>query len=227
MNKTFKSIIAVVLLISFASFADLIKYVKPVNKGNTEKTSFGHVYTGLYEIEVDGQKWQTMCIDPLGTIHGGDTWVADHLGPQDIADNGAYVTFYGNDPALAGQKYAMISYLAENYYYNNPSMTETEKSKLSLAIWEIAMDFDGLSSSLNLTSGGFTANSPGVASGWLVDAFDYLDNDGDITMSAFSPSDRPSQEFIAWKVPEPTTACLLLMGLSMLGFAGWRRKRNS
>ena len=227
-------------------FADMVEvtYLSPFD-ATTEKVSInygsynftGTVYTGLYNITVDGTRYQTFCIDPLGDIRSGDTWTADHLSAEEItAGNGELFTSTYPNTDLALEKYAMIDYLAEQSFYlytdsPDPRLdTKAERSDLSLLYWEIALDYDGTLGSLNLGSGHFSSSTTSMnstLSGLLSEA--YSNKDKTLAMSIYSPIEKPSQEFLAFKptsVPEPGIVSLFLLGFSAIGFSGiFRRKR--
>jgi hypothetical protein len=256
--------LAVVLAFSLASKADIIQ-ITGVDNGTVATISengsssglggpsyTGGVYTGLYNA-VDlttGQAWLTYCIDPIGDINIGNQWNANLTtgaqlanGYSGILDNQSY-TGIANQTSpnqIVIEKYEMLSYLADNYYYNtsssnpmvNTSNTSTatgDRSELSLAFWEISRDFDGTAGSLNLGTGNFQATSGdnSYAKSLLSSAYLSLGQSGasNIDLSVFTPTQRPSQEFIALKVPEP--GLLSLLGMSLLGLFGlvsFRRKK--
>jgi hypothetical protein len=195
------------------------------------------VYTGLYSIKVDGEQTTTYCIDPLGEIHNGDSWEAQHFSAEDIAaGNGLlFNDQYSATDDLAREKYAMISYLANqsfSLYTDNPSASldeKAERSDLSLMYWEIAVDYDGSLGSLDLSkyNGEFytTNNKYGNGMTLLAEAYEHRNDAIDIAI--YSTPDRPSQEFLAIKkvsVPEPASMIMLLMGLGCL--AGVQRRRT-
>jgi hypothetical protein len=257
-NKFFLSVSAIVLSFVIASNADIIK-ITGVGNGSIENVSIvgsslslggpsytGGVYTGLYNaVDVTTNKaWLTYCIDPIGEINVGNQWNANLLTGSTLQNGTAGVlstAAYGSTPAtVTKQKYDMIGYLANKYYYdlssanpmansNNSASAISARSDLSLAFWEISRDFNGDGTSLNLLDGKFkvTSGSLTYAQGLLNDAFvNYKLNDN-YNLTVFSPTERPSQEFIAFRqVPEP--GMLSLLGISLLGilgFAAFRRKK--
>jgi hypothetical protein len=238
-------------LLSFGANADVIQ-LTGVTPGSVEAVSIvgsdaslggpsytGGVYTGLYAATVNGSgTWLTYCIDPIGEINIGTSWNANLLTGSDLANNQGvlYTKAYTIDEdgtvlsdKDTAQKYALISYIAENYYYDqseSDNLGVAGRSALSLAFWEISRDYDGIGESLNLGDGRFiaTGGNCGLAAKALEEAFGHV---GDkITMTVWSPVERPSQEFIAIQVPEPSTFSLLLLGMGcMAGFWGFRRKK--
>ncbi len=207
-------------------------------EGKTELISFdggvssGRYLTGRYQISVDGEIMETFCLDPLGTINEGDSWTAEHFGAAEIADgNGLlFSDLYTTDDDVALEKYAMISYLANQSYsmYTDAAAASFdepgERSDLSLMYWEIALDYDGTAGSLNLGDGDFRAAKYGNSNSLLAGAFANKDNAVD--MAVYTPSSRPSQEFLAIKkVPEPASMIMLLMGMGAL--FGFRRRKKA
>ena len=195
-------------------------------------------YTGLYTATVTSngvsQQWQTYCIDPVGDINIGTSWNANLLTSTDLTSSSQegvlYAGSYGSTPGITQEKYAMISYLANQYYYGSNAYISNaaDRSDLSLAFWEIARDFDGNSTSLDVTNGNFYSSNLntadlGVVNTLLAQAYD--NRNGSIDLAVYRPTDRPSQEFIAFKVPEPATLGMLLAGLlSLCGLSLARRK---
>jgi hypothetical protein len=256
-NKLFLSISAIVLSFTIASNADVIK-ITGVTPGSYENVTIegsllplsgpdvnGGVCTGLYDaIDVTtGVAWKTYCIDPIGDITLESQWNANLLTGADLQNGTAGVLStpaYGSTALVTKQKYDMIGYLANKYYYdlsaanpmaisNNSDAAKSARSDLSLAFWEISRDFDGTGASLNLQNGNFkvTSGSLTYAQGLLNDALTNYKLNDNYNLTVFSPTQRPSQEFIAFRqVPEPGT--LSLMGLSLLGilgFVSFRRKK--
>jgi PEP-CTERM motif len=256
-NRIFLSSIAV-LAIVIAANADIIK-ITGVDNGTianiTEVGSSdpqfggpsysGGVYTGLYNA-VDlttGKSWLTYCIDPIGDIDIGDQWNTNLTTGSQLATGDAGILStdaYGASSNVTVEKYEMISYLADKYYYdqtssnpmavtNNGSTAINDRNDLSLAFWEISRDFNGQSTSLNLSSGDFQVNSGDLTytKTLLADAYNSLGKSPTVDLAVYSPTQRPSQEFIALGVPEPGT--LSIVGISLLGmvgFAALRRRRK-
>jgi hypothetical protein len=245
-RRIFAISVAVVGVFAVGANADVIK-ITGVNS-STESVSIvggpgdlggpdgsGRVYTGLYTAlnVTTGETWLTYCIDPIGEIRIGDSWDATYESGADLAagEGVLYEPAYTTNPAIAAdvtkQKYAMISYLAEKYYYNvngSNALGASGRSELSLAFWEIARDYDGNVTSLNLAQGNFKSTTASSATALVLDAYNYRNRQ--ITMAVWSPTERPSQEFLTIKVPEPSTFSLLLLGMScMAGFWGIRRKK--
>lgn len=186
-NKVLLSIFLAVFAFAVTSNADIIK-ITGVDNGSVAYISetgtslplsgpsyTGGVYTGLYNA-VDlttGQSELTYCIDPIGDINIGDQWTADLTTGTQLATGTAGVLStpaYGSTAAVTAQKYEMISYLADKYYYdltsanpmantNNSATAINDRSDLSLAFWEIDRDYDGTSGSLNLSAGNFKVTS--------------------------------------------------------------------
>jgi hypothetical protein len=191
-------------------------------------------YTGLYSAYdvTTGLTWNTFCIDPIGDIKIGDSWNTKLLTAGDLSSGKGvlYADSYGSDFLSTRQKYSMISYIANEYYYTTDlSISSDQRSDVSLAIWEIARDYNSSSgsSSLDLLAGNFQSNSGNnFITSLLADA--YANRDGAINISVYSPTERPSQEFLTIKrVPEPSSIGLLLVGLLALsGFAYRRRCKN-
>lgn len=185
----------------------------------------GLAYTGLYNATVttDGttESWKTFCIDPIGDVGINTTWKANLLTSTDLANgNGVlYASSYTSELApekiseITKEKYSMISYIADKYYYNaDPAITPATRSDVSLAFWEIARDYNGTDPSLNLSTGKFQSTGGNqFITNLLAEVLGY--KDGTIDMAVYSPTDRPSQEFLAFKVPEPATIGMLLTGL--------------
>jgi hypothetical protein len=255
-----KSVVAVLSSCAFLAFAgasnaDFIKY-NGVFDGSSESVgivgSYGYlgggsytggVYTGLYSATnlTTKQTWLTYCIDPIGEISPEDSWNANLITGSQLATGTAGVLStpaYGSTTAaVTTEKYEMIGYLANKYYYDltaaNPMVnsynTSTEKDKrsdLSLAFWEIARDYNGTQASLNLSGDNFKAyGSLTFAQSLLDDA--YTNHGSTINMMVYSPTTRHSQEFIAISVPEPGSFILFGTGLlSLFGLMAVRRKKN-
>jgi hypothetical protein len=200
----------------------------------------GGVYTGLYNAKVvqTGQVWQTFCIDPIGEISPNVPWNATLLTTADLNSGKGvlYTDAYGTNDSWAKDKYGMIAYLANTYYYNtNPAVDNAaERADLSLAFWEIARDYTGSYESMDLSSGNFKSTSGNTSddytlvSNLIKEAFDNFDNkDAPYQMSVYSPTERPSQEFLAFRVPEPAMFGMLLTGLCALGGLGIVRRRKT
>ncbi|MDD5674067.1 MAG: hypothetical protein PHC61_07890 [Chitinivibrionales bacterium] len=233
-----------ICFLAIAAGADQIKIIG-VGAGTIENVSIvgsvlplggpnysGGVYTGLYDA-VDlttGKAWQTFCIDPIGDISIGAQWNTNLLtGSQlETGTMGVLSTpSYGTSAAVTQEKYEMIGYLAQKYYYTPGALNASGLSDLSLAFWEIARDYNGNALSLDLTSGNFKVNSGdiSVAQGFINDAAQNHGNS--VSMWVFSPTERPSQEFIALKaVPEPGCLGMILVGISSLVGLGLARRKK-
>lgn len=212
----------------------------PINNSSNTGTYTGGVYTGLYNITdlTTNQSWKSFCIDPIGDIQSGNQWNANLVNGAMLATGNAGVLSnpcYANglSSSITSDKYQMIGYLVNKYYYNPTNLNAlgvSGRSDLSLAFWEIARDFNGQQSSLNLSAGNFrlTSGNLSVAQGFITDAYSAFSQGltNNISMSVYSPTARPSQEFIAFKVPEPAAISLLGIGLTILGFAFRRNRRN-
>jgi hypothetical protein len=195
----------------------------------------GGVYTGLYNAKVveTGVTWQTFCIDPIGEISPSVPWNATLLTSTELANGKGVLNdpAYGNDPGLAQDKYGMIGYLANQYYYNTDATfnTAADRSDLSLAFWEIARDYTGSRESMSLTGGDFQSSAgqsdQDIVTNLLNAAFGHRDDS--YSFSVFSPTERPSQEFLAFRVPEPALFGMLLTGLFALGGLGIVRRRKT
>jgi hypothetical protein len=255
-NKLLVSICSAVLAFAVTSNADVIK-ITGVDNGSIAYISetgsslplsgpsyTGGVYTGLYNA-VDlttGQSWLTYCIDPIGDINIGDSWTANLTTGTQLATGSAGVLStpaYGSTSNVTAEKYEMISYLADKYYYdltsanpmantNNGSTAITDRNDLSLAFWEISRDFNGNQNSLNLSSGNFQVTSGDLTytNKLLSDAFGSLTNPlpKDFNLAVYAPTQRPSQEFLTFNVPEP--GMLSLLGMSLLGMLGFAISRK-
>lgn len=256
-KKFLPSIFSIVLAFVITSNADIIQ-ITGVDNGSVEYVSIvgsslylggsnytGGVYTGLYNaLDVTtNQAWLTYCIDPIGDINVGNQWnsiptTGAQLATGTPGEGVLSTAAYGNSPTVTVQKYEMISYLADKYYYdlsssnpmansNNGSTAINDRSDLSLAFWEIARDYDGTQSSLNLSGGNFavTSGSLSFAQSLIADA--YSNHGSKIDMAVFCPTERPSQEFIAWRVPTvPEPGTLSLIGMSLLGLLGFAVSRK-
>ncbi|HUI90901.1 MAG TPA: VPLPA-CTERM sorting domain-containing protein [Chitinivibrionales bacterium] len=199
------------------------------------------VYTGLYDATdvTTGQSWETFCIDPIGDIKIGDSWASQLLtttnltgGTQGILSQPSYTQTNAVpiNNTITAEKYAMIGYLADQYYYNtDASFNAADRSDLSLAFWEISRDYTGSRASMNLNNGNFqSVNSLSDQNfiGNLLDAAFSHRDDNTYSLAVFSPTQRPSQEFLAFRVPEPALFCMLLTGLCALGGLGIARRRK-
>jgi hypothetical protein len=254
-----KSVVAVlsscaVLAFAVASNADLIK-ITGITPGSAERVSItgsslamggpdfnGWAGTGLYTAVnlTTNQTWLTYCIDPVGEIDIGYEWNADLVTSSQLATGTAGILSqpaYGATAAVTIEKYQMIGYLANKYYYdltaanpmansNNTSTAIDKRSDLSLAFWEIARDYNGTQASLNLSGNNFKAyGSLTFAQGLLGEAYDNRTSNIN-NLTVYTPTTRPSQEFIAISVPEPGSFILLGTGLlSLLGMMVVRRKK--
>jgi hypothetical protein len=240
MKNVYRAVCAAVLTCWIAANADLVT-IKLTGVADNTTANFtvipgsssdmsgptitnGTACTGLYNATVTSngvtQQWQTYCIDPIGDININATWNATLLTSTDLTSvNHAGVLYagsYGSTPGITQEKYAMISYLANQYYYNTsaPINTAAGRSDLSLAFWEIARDYNG-AGTLDLGSGSFKSTSGNsIVTSLLSDAYNHRSDQ--IDLAVYRPADRPSQEFIAFKVPEPGTIGLLLTGLITL-----------
>lgn len=195
----------------------------------------GGVYTGLYNAKVvqTGEVWQTFCIDPIGEISPNVPWNATLLTSADLTSGQGvlYNSAYGSSFDITQDKYGMIGYLADQYYYNtNPNFnTAADRSDLSLAFWEIARDYTGSRESMDLTGGNFQSSASqsdqDIITNLLNAAFDNKDKN--YSLAVFSPTERPSQEFLAFSVPEPAMFGMLLTGLFALGGLGILRRKKA
>jgi hypothetical protein len=193
-------------------------------------------YTGLYDATYNGTQWKTFCIDPVGDIQVGNSWNANLLtetqlstGTQGVLSATSYTTTnaVAITPAITAEKYAMIGYLADNYYYNlDPS--KSDRSDLSLAFWEIARDYTGDRASMDLTAGNFMSNTSISDKNFVSNLLDaaFANKGNSYSLAVFSPTTRPSQEFLAFRVPEPALIGMLLTGLCALGGLGIARRRK-
>jgi hypothetical protein len=250
MKNVYRAVCAAVLTCWIAANADLVTIkLTGVGDGTTENFSVytnpalpmsgptivnATAYTGLYDAKVleTGEQWKTYCIDPVGDINIGSQWSAQLLTSDQLSGGQGvlYQSSYGpNAASTAKEKYAMISYLANQYYYNSNSLTAAQRSDLSLAFWEIARDYSGNDNrgSMNLAQGNFVSTSSinSFTTSLLDGAFAHRDDA--INMSVYNPTGRPSQEFIAFKVPEPGTIGLLLTGLiTLCGLSFTRRGKT-
>jgi hypothetical protein len=257
-NKFLSSIFSAVFVFAIASNADMIK-LTGIGNGSSESVSIvgsdqylggpnysGGVLTGLYNAlnETTNEAWLTYCIDPIGEIALQNSWNANlTTGAQLSSGNAGVLSTLAYSSGLSAgvtiEKYQMISYLADKYYYdlttsnpmantNNSDAAISARSDLSLAFWEISRDFDGNSSSLNLGNGKFMAyGDVSFAQGLVNEAYNNHNHSSAIDLMVFTPTQRPSQEFIAFRpVPEPGILSLIgITLLSMLGFAKFRRKK--
>jgi hypothetical protein len=254
-KKLFLSM-SVILLSIVAANADIIQ-ITGVDNGSIAYISeaaapglfggsgyTGGVYTGLYNA-VDlttGQTWLTYCIDPIGDINIGNEWNANLTTGSQLATGTAGIlsdVTYGGTKDVTAEKYEMISYLADKYYYdltsanpmantNNSSTAITDRNDLSLAFWEISRDFNGNQNSLNLSSGNFQVTSGDLSytNTLLSNAFGSLTNPlpKDFNLAVYAPTIRPSQEFLTFNVPEP--GMLSVLGVSLLGMLGFAISRR-
>jgi len=227
-NKFLLALASMVLCLTVASYADIIKLEN--TNGDIWKTitldgTSGSAATGLYTLydTTTKQTWQSFCIDPLGAIQPGDEWTADLKTGSAVTSGALSASTYGTSATITEQKYAMINYLAQTYYYNG-TLDASGQSDLSLALWEIARDYNNNDfTTLNLGSGKFQATEDALTSTMLTNAFNARNTA--ITMSVFSPTGKPSQEFL-YKVPEPGLFSFMgLTLLSILGLVSYRRKK--
>jgi hypothetical protein len=225
--------------IQYTGLSDIV--VKNVNivggAGDLGGSNYnGGVYAGLYNAKVveSGEIWQTFCIDPIGEISPNIPWNATLLTTADL-NSGKGVLYnqaYGSSYDITQDKYGMIGYLANKYYYNtNPDVDNAaERGDLSLAFWEIARDYNGSAVTTDwYKEGNFNSSGNSNADLTLVynlisEAFSHKEDP--YTMSVFSPTERPSQEFLAFRVPEPALFGMLLTGLFALGGLGIVRRKK-
>lgn len=182
------------------------------------------VYAGLYNFEVDGNPWLSLCFDTRTFMSSGDTWQAHYYAPGNIAlGNGKLFNYSSNATAI--QQYRMVNYLYTTYRH---SLDKYGRANLNLALWEVATDFSGTKSSLNLASGAFrTSSSYGDAADWLAEAYDHRES-FDLPY-IYTPEPLSAGQETFAPVPEPGTLMLLgsgLLGLGVFGRFSRRRKKS-
>ncbi|MBD3290357.1 PEP-CTERM sorting domain-containing protein [candidate division KSB1 bacterium] len=117
-----------------------------------------------------------------------------------------------------------------NYLYNayGASTSSGTRSNLSLAFWEIAYDFNGNLSSLNLATnqGNFSVREGfGNAQSWLSEAYNYRNSYSLPTLYTPNPL-ASSQEILGQPAPVPEPGTILLLGSGLLGLAVYARFRR-
>jgi len=196
-------------------------------------------YAGRYEFLVDGNTWNSYCMDPFTEI-GSHTWSAYYYSGNDIANyNPGDVPVRGNlyeysaSTEVALEKYRMMNYLYNTYGLTTGTdyVSRLSRANLSLALWEVAYDWTGNESSINFSSGGFRSYSAyGYANTWLQEAMNYR-FEGNPLPNVYTPNPLDAgQEIFAppSAVPEPGTILLLGSGMcSLAAYAKYRRRKKS
>ncbi len=98
-----------------------------------------NVATGLYTANVNGQSTYIVCDDLYDNVSNNQNWNATAI----TLANSATGTLFGSTIGVQG--YVDMAYLANYMYTNQGSMTGTQFTGISLALW-------------NITSGGLTGS---------------------------------------------------------------------
>jgi hypothetical protein len=111
------------------------------------------VATGLYTANVNGQNTYIVCDDLYDSVSNNQKWTANVI----TLANSATGTLFGS--AIGQQGYVDMAYLANYMFTNQGSLTGSQFTGISLALW-------------NITSGGLTSSLIGGGSSvWDATAF--------------------------------------------------------
>jgi hypothetical protein len=91
----------------------------------------GYVATGLYSATVDGQTTYIVCDDLTDSVTNGEKWNANAI---TLANSGTG-TLFGSTIQVQG--YVDMAYLANYMYLNQGTMSGSQFTGISLALWNI------------------------------------------------------------------------------------------
>jgi len=202
----------------------------------------GNVATGLYTATVDGQNTYIVCDDLLDNITSGEKWSANVINLQ----NSGSGTLFGG--TIGMQAYVDMAYLANYMYLNQGSMSGSQFTGISLALWNITNS--GLTSTLiaggstvwDNTTFAKTLTQPGqlAALNWAMNLI--LSNNPQLSqlngiLYIYTPVgawyNGEPQEMFGWvpdiQAPEGGSAAmyLLLAGVSCFGAMFFRHRRSA
>jgi hypothetical protein len=196
------------------------------------------VATGLYSANVNGQNTYIVCDDLYDNVSNNEKWTANVINLSS-SNSG---TLFG--AAIGVQGYVDMAYLANYMYLNQGSMTKSQFTGISLALWDISTTGSSWMTTWDSSQNKFYASLTSAqkwALSWAMSliptnqTYQQLLGSLNGTLYIYTPQGAwyqgEPQEMFGWvpgiSVPEGGSAAmyLLLAGVSCFGAMFFRQRR--